>query len=523
MIAVDILNDGKATAYSGTISDSVLFEKIKFSFPPDWSGLEKTAVFKNKDKTISVVLNGDSELCTGNNECYIPYEVIKCPEFTVSVFGTDGSIRATSARCHIHVAQSGYEQGDKPDDPTPDEYSQILSVATESRDIAQSVKTAAENGEFDGEKGEKGEKGDKGDPFTYADFTPEQLAGLKGEKGDKGDKGDTGATGPQGPQGEKGDTGEQGPPGETPVIDQTYNPESANAQSGIAVLQAVDTCSPAIVATSDTGKAVSIADSAGGIIKSLTAYGESEGIQNPKIKIYGTNLFDCENLPKFSGTINIMSRTKDTITLSGGTTGATYISCNFALDIPIGTKLTLSGEWTASGSNQGGVRVCYFEPGTNRVYSATGSSNGLMNTSGGSKPFVITAPNSANDTLILLLYMNTEGSFVSGDTITYKNVMVSLGSTSYESYTEPQTVTIPYILAENDTLTVKNGIVKVNIGGEEADITATETGKALLALKTNYPSNSVISDIDLNITYKADTKKYIDNKLAALTALALEG
>ena len=33
----------------------------------------------------------------------------------------------------------------------------------------------------------KGEKGDKGDPFTYADFTPEQLASLKGDKGDKGD------------------------------------------------------------------------------------------------------------------------------------------------------------------------------------------------------------------------------------------------------------------------------------------------------------------------------------------------
>ena len=52
-----------------------------------------------------------------------------------------------------------------------------------------------------------GPKGDKGDPFTYADFTPEQLAGLKGEKGDKGDTGEQGLQGIQGP---KGDTGEQG-------------------------------------------------------------------------------------------------------------------------------------------------------------------------------------------------------------------------------------------------------------------------------------------------------------------------
>ncbi len=32
----------------------------------------------------------------------------------------------------------------------------------------------------------RGEPGPKGDPFTYADFTPEQLAELKGEKGDPG-------------------------------------------------------------------------------------------------------------------------------------------------------------------------------------------------------------------------------------------------------------------------------------------------------------------------------------------------
>ena len=70
-----------------------------------------------------------------------------------------------------------------------------------------------------GEQGPQGLKGDKGDPFTYADFTPEQLASLKGEKGDKGDqgpKGDTGDTGPKGdigPQGPKGEQGEQGPQG----------------------------------------------------------------------------------------------------------------------------------------------------------------------------------------------------------------------------------------------------------------------------------------------------------------------
>lgn len=99
-----------------------------------------------------------------------------------------------------------------------------------------------------GPKGEDGEKGDKGDSFTFADFTPEQLAALQGEPGADGSpgtdgidgksayelyvetlvdvealsvedwllslKGSKGATGEQGPQ---GDVGLQGPKGEDGV------------------------------------------------------------------------------------------------------------------------------------------------------------------------------------------------------------------------------------------------------------------------------------------------------------------
>ena len=81
----------------------------------------------------------------------------------------------------------------------------------------------------------KGEKGDKGDAFTYADFTPEQLASLKGETGAKGDtgaqgpKGETGAIGPQGP---KGDTGIQGPKGDTGATGSAGQSAYAAAQAG---------------------------------------------------------------------------------------------------------------------------------------------------------------------------------------------------------------------------------------------------------------------------------------------------
>lgn len=67
-----------------------------------------------------------------------------------------------------------------------------------------------------GDKGERGEKGDKGNAFTFADFTPEELASLKGEKGEKGlqgERGEQGLQGVQGEQGIKGDTGAQGEQG----------------------------------------------------------------------------------------------------------------------------------------------------------------------------------------------------------------------------------------------------------------------------------------------------------------------
>ena len=66
-----------------------------------------------------------------------------------------------------------------------------------------------------GERGEKGDKGDKGNAFTFADFTPEELASLKGEKGEKGDKGDKGLQGERGEQGLQGIQGEQGMKGDT--------------------------------------------------------------------------------------------------------------------------------------------------------------------------------------------------------------------------------------------------------------------------------------------------------------------
>lgn len=100
----------------------------------------------------------------------------------------------------------------------------------------------------------KGPKGDRGPQGEKGETGAQGPQGLKGDKGDKGDTGEQGIQGVQGIQGEKGDKGDDGYTPQKgvdyfteediaglniPSVDQTYSPESENAQSGTAVAEAV--------------------------------------------------------------------------------------------------------------------------------------------------------------------------------------------------------------------------------------------------------------------------------------------
>ena len=185
LINIDIFDGGRIVTYGTAVADSVLFEKIHFNFPAEWDGFAKTAVFTNGETKISVVLNENGKLCTGENECCIPHEVIKAPAFTVSVFGVSGDKRATTQISQVSVKPSGYGEGATPAEPTPTEYEQLVAIADSAEQLAQSVRSDADSGAF---------------------------------KGDKGDKGD---------------------PGKDAVTDRAYSPTSENAQSGKAVAEAL--------------------------------------------------------------------------------------------------------------------------------------------------------------------------------------------------------------------------------------------------------------------------------------------
>lgn len=457
MIRVDIFEDGNIAAYNNTIADSVMFEKIRFNFPDTWNGYDKTAVFRNGDEKISVVLNSDSALCTGENECYVPYEVIKAPQFTVSVFGVSGNSRATTPQVRIIVRESGYGEGDLPSEPTPTEYEQLLSLANATKQIAQSVRDDADSGAFKGDRGDigpQGEKGDKGDPFTYNDFTPEQLAALKGDKGDtgeKGDKGEKGDTGEQGPKGDKGDPGEI----TTAYANNTFANTLKGSKIGPEIL--IDDISPVEHNISVKISSETVTD-----------------LSEVKVTRRGKNLFG--GLTKGIG---LNSNNGSEITNSNYA-----VSDYIPVDFNTNTNYFISGLPTTLYSF-----VAAYNANKEFLGRTGGSSNSENKLS--KNGFMSGTPQAEGDIAYLRVTCYTTSTTTATiDDIDNLVIQLELGSTAteYESY---------------------------NVA--EYTPTADGTTEGVTSL---YPNTTLLTDtegVTINCEYNIDIKKYIDNKIAELT------
>lgn len=215
-----------------------------FEFSDEWTG-EKTAVFKYRNKAYNMLL--DSE-----GTCLVPWEILKCEHFDVSVF-CGNLITANAVK--VFTIASGYALGESSMAPTPDVYTQIIEKIdgitaetipydnTQSGMGAENVQEALDELAAGGGGGGGGvtpnismtatvddttgtpdvevtKTGTLNNPVFNLAFTglkgEQGATGAQGPKGEQGPKGDTGATGPKGDAGEKGpkgDTGEQGPQG----------------------------------------------------------------------------------------------------------------------------------------------------------------------------------------------------------------------------------------------------------------------------------------------------------------------
>lgn len=186
--------------------DSYGVEQLQIVKAPDWENLSVIATFNPPNKKpVQVVVDS----VTG---------VIKVPkEATADLYGVgtivfvglaDG-VQRISADVEYIVRKHSNASGTEPAEPTPSVVEQILTeaqnanvnsteakkLAISAKDIAQSVRTDADNGKFNGKDGKDGAKGDKGDtgpqgpqgvpgadghtPEYGVDYgTPEQIQGI---------------------------------------------------------------------------------------------------------------------------------------------------------------------------------------------------------------------------------------------------------------------------------------------------------------------------------------------------------
>lgn len=167
--------------------------KAQFQFKTDeWTGT-KTALFVQGEYSKSVILDE-------NGVCEIPWEFFDSDNTTfgyVSVYCGD---LVTANRVVVDIVKSGYQESDASVPPSPDVYQQLMKLAEDTKEIAQSVRDDADNCVFDGEEGYSPkvsltEELD-GVTVTVQNKDVQQSAKVKnGKDGKPGKNGDPGADG----------------------------------------------------------------------------------------------------------------------------------------------------------------------------------------------------------------------------------------------------------------------------------------------------------------------------------------
>lgn len=123
-----------------------------------------------------------------NDECLVPWEVIKPGLLNVSVFCGD---LITADYTEVRIWQSGYEDGGSPEDPTPTIYEQIIAMLNDVKtgdvpeeQIANAVEKYLEAHPIETLTEETVKQ-------IVCDYITEHKSELKGESGNNGSDGYT--------------------------------------------------------------------------------------------------------------------------------------------------------------------------------------------------------------------------------------------------------------------------------------------------------------------------------------------
>lgn len=368
----------------------------------EWEGLAIRCFWHvpdGKDPASSLVVDGYVD---------VPASVTTQPGSGCITFeGSDGTKTVTSADLRYRVsANSGTEDGTEPEPGTP-AWQQLVdavhtdaaaaeqakadaqtaaeqadtsasAVSTSAANAGQSAQQAADNlqelkngiasGNFKGEKGDKGdtgpigpvgpqgEQGPQGPTGAAGATGPQGETGSRGEQGPQGIQGERGPQGAQGPQGEKGDTGPQGPKGETgPAValdtTLTHEGEAADAKATGDAISAVKVRQN-ILAGSEIGNPISVADAFPAPLCGLTVYGRStqSGAPTPDAPVPIVSAGDGGSL-----TVKVTGKNRMPPNLKTGN----VVECFVKKNTPI--ALVFKGDLVSQGGN-----ILFFDENNNQ-------------------------------------------------------------------------------------------------------------------------------------------------------------
>ena len=228
--------------------------------------------------------------------------------------------------------------------------------------------------------------------------------------------------------------------------------------------------------------------SASGEVVTLTDVSPVE--HEMKVKARSENLFDCANAQVFRYIhTSLVSRAKNSIVVRGESTRDYQFVSFYLPDGLEGKTLTICGDWVASGSNKGCLRVEWCgSDGT-----VFGTTIVLVQQSGKSASFKVPKKPEGAEYLVLLVYSNLDGTTEVGDTVEYTNIQIEIGTeaTPYKPFVDVATAKV--IVNDTDTY-------PINADGTVDGVTSI------------YPTTTLVVDtegVTLDVEYNRDINKAI--------------
>lgn len=160
------------------------------------------------------------------------------------------------------------------------------------------------------------------------------------------------------------------------------------------------------------------------------------------VYVYGRNLFDMHTKQHSTALGCSSAVVNDELVITAANKNQ-YTCATFVIphgELLAGKTITVTGEWVNSGANVGCLRFGWA--GKDNVNSMVGNI-GANKVSGNALTKTITAKPTNAGELCIWIYGNYDGAGAVGDTVTYRNIQIEVGTvaTEYEEYKGVQTAT----------------------------------------------------------------------------------